>query len=545
MNYNVQKVALTDVFANDNNIIKKVQRHFGSVESGNPEIVRGTLYEGKDPVDVLKDWNKHLGKVAKEWPSLYEFETDMRAKVGPMSYMQPLDKRMDDIGSYWSSKDLNNATNTIDSRAVNLAWDEFKVGFKSRVKPMSFGATLDSMKLTTQSGSPYYSSFKREVANYTIPFTSRWDSTGEVLLTRYANNVVSGDRTKWYVTPAVLGWRGQEGGPTVDDTKQRTIWMFPFAVSIAELSVYIPLIARFQLFNLNPAWLGSDAVDYAVTNLFATKGKDDLIICTDFTKYDQHFNRILQNTSEELINRMLDSGSASTRWLENWYDVKYRIPLMISDDTILTGRHGMGSGSGGTNFDETMAHRALQHAAAMHSNAKLNRYSMCLGDDGILSYPGITPEDVTSIYTDLGKVEMQLSKQTAASDWCVYLRRWYHRDYILNGINRGVYPSMRALGRLMYQERWYYGWSAKKVALRQLSILENCRFHPMRDEFLKFCIKGDKYRLGLDIPGFMDNIQREFDEARSDDASYLSYLATYDRRPLSSWWVVNELRKLR
>lgn len=82
----------------------------------------------------------------------------------------------------------------------------------------------------------------------------------------------------------------------------------------------------------------------------------------------------------------------------------------------------MGSGSSGTNGDETLGHKYLQHDAARRAGAKLNKHSQCLGDDGILSYPGITVDHVVKIYTSYG-LEMNPDKQYAAQDNTIYLRR--------------------------------------------------------------------------------------------------------------------------
>lgn len=116
--------------------------------------------------------------------------------------------------------------------------------------------------------------------------------------------------------------------------------------------------------------------------------------------------------------------------------------------------HGMASGSGGTNADETLSHRTLQHYVAIKNNAKLNKYSQALGDDGILTYPGIKIEHVVDAYSRFGQ-EMNPSKQYASTEDTVYLRRWYHTKYRTDGVMKGVYSSFRALGRLMGQERFY------------------------------------------------------------------------------------------
>jgi hypothetical protein len=302
------------------------------------------------------------------------------------------------------------------------------------------------------------------------------------------------------------------------------------------------LIKSFQTHGLVPAWLSNYAVDSAITKLFDSKDPSDLVVCTDFTKFDQHFNPELANTAKLLISSLLRDDVRTRRWIEEVFPVKYRIPLILSETSIAKGSHGMGSGSGGTNFDETLVHRALQHEVACMHGQELNLNSQCLGDDGILSYPGINVADVVDSYSRHG-LEMNETKQYAATDHCIYLRRWHHQDYRVDGICVGVYSTFRALGRLMYQERFYEGWSPKMVALRQLSIIENVKYHPLREEFAKFCMKGDKYRLGIDLPGFLTNIEREAKKATDLMPEFLGYNRTnMDEGSIKDWWIVNFLR---
>lgn len=109
---------------------------------------------------------------------------------------------------------------------------------------------------------------------------------------------------------------------------------------------------------------------------------------------------------------------------------------------------------------------------------------------------------------------------------------------------------MRALGRLRYLERFMNPkyWNEKLVALRQLSIIENCKWHPLFHEFIEFCMKRDKYRLGLDIPGFLDNIESESKEAIDHMPDFLGYTKTLqgeDGSGISEWEVVKYLKSKR
>lgn len=151
--------------------------------------------------------------------------------------------------------------------------------------------------------------------------------------------------------------------------------MFPFLVNVYELSVYQPLIEAAQRKNCVPAWVSMEAVDQHITKLFDTKVKTDPIVCTDFTKFDQHFNEQLQNAARSVLSALLSKSQPGTDWLEEIFPIKYHIPLVASDDKVFGKnwcRHGMGSGSGGTNADETLAHTALQHEAALTAHQVLN-----------------------------------------------------------------------------------------------------------------------------------------------------------------------------
>nr|AVD54056.1 RNA-dependent RNA polymerase [Macaque picobirnavirus 20] len=509
-----------------------LETYFGKVRRGNNQEYRTTFYKGKELEEVLKGWTPTLSKIGKKWPSLQKFEDDLAKKVGPLSIQKPLSERMDDIESYYESILLD--SKPISQAAISAVLKEWSS--LRGLQPRSQRKTVEVMKKSTNSGSPYFTK-RRVVVDKTLPV--RLEHLG-------INTKMFLNSSNWYAT-AVLGWRGQEGGPTDDDVKQRVIWMFPFGVNIEELTVYQPAIELAQRAELVPAWISMESVDNRITRLFDTKGSKDLVICTDFSKYDQHFNHDMQQCAYAIISKLLNSSAQSRYWLKDVFPVKYNIPLCYDMNKIRTGAHGMGSGSGGTNFDETLTHRALQYEAAQSKNQMLNPNSMCLGDDGILSYPGITAKDVMQSYAQHGQ-DMNLEKQYESTHDCTYLRRWHDSDFRENGICVGVYATTRALGRLCEQERYYDPeiWGPKMVALRQLSIIENCKYHPLKNEFLEYCMKGDKYRLGLDIPGFLDNIQTIANEANDLMPDFLGYTKSLQKETgLNDWWVVKTLKSMR
>ena len=520
-----------------------LRSYFDIVRKGQPEEYRTPFAKGDSVGKVLKDWEPFVQSLADKWPTLVDFENDLKAKVGPMSIMRPLSERMEDIDHYYN--DVLLPSTPVSDAALKAVISEFRGARGLRLRSQQ--RTTDLMKKSTNSGSPYFTK-RKSVVDKTLDCNC--EAHGN-LVTQELNleGLQDSKDTKLWQACAVLGWRGQEGGPTKDDVKQRVVWMFPFAVNIQELQVYQPLIESCQKFNHVPAWVSMDAVDQRITAMFDTKGKDDLVICTDFSKFDQHFNADMQHAAETILRGLLTKSAAGNNWLEFVFPIKYMIPLAYDYGKIRVGKHGMGSGSGGTNADETLAHRALQYEAALANNSRLNPNSQCLGDDGVLTYPGITVEDVVRSYTAHGQ-EMNESKQYASKQDCVYLRRWHHTDYRENGICVGVYSTFRALGRLMEQERYYDPeiWSKEMVALRQLSIIENVKYHPLRAEFANFCMERDKYRLGLDIPGFLDAIDSIAAKSIDLMPDFLGYTKSMGKKAdtgLSNWWIVNYLKSQR
>lgn len=516
----------------DQSAKSSLKGHFSRTRKGSDRIFNTPFAKTESTPELIQSWIKELKAVEKSWPGLYKYELDMAAKVGPLSVMEPLKERIPSIVEYY--QDILDPGDPISSHAIAAVVKEWQPARGLFIR--NAHNTVLNMKLSSNSGSPFFTKRRNVLGKSSLTIEGHYSYTG-----RYENC-------------AVLGWRGQEGGYSKADVKQRVIWMFPFSVNVAELQVYQPLISAAQKHNLVPPWISMNAVDNNVTKLFNTKGKRDNIVCTDFTRFDQHFNVNLQDAARSCLKRIFNTSIDN--WLDQVFPIKYNIPLAINmlNDTLeleLTqGNHGMASGSGGTNADETLAHRAMQYESAIRHGQILNKYSMCLGDDGILSYPGCTAEEISADYMSHGQV-MQLQKQSESTQECIFLRRWYNSDYRLEDICRGVYPTTRALGRLRYLERYMNPrfWSAKMVALRQLSILENVKWHPMREQFAIFCMKRDKFRLGLDIPGFLDHLPTMVREANDYMPDFMGYTKTLQSEGdptygIESWWIVNFLKSV-
>lgn len=513
-----------------------LKAYLGIVAKGQSEdYTVKTFAKGISTHQLLESWKAELKSISDEWPSLWQYENDLANKVGPMSIMLPLSERMSDIDSYYEGILLPQDQLSLQSLKAVVA--EFSSVRGLRIRNQK--STVDAMKKSTNSGSPFFTK-RRTVTKWTVPCSVNHFGEG-------VQQFLAVDEGSPRMAAAVIGWRGQEGGPSDEDVKQRVVWMFPYAVNIRELQVYQPLIEACQKKLLVPAWVSMDEVDRRITAMFDTKARNDLVVCTDFSKFDQHFNPSMQAASEYILNELLSPGEESSRWMSDVYPIKYMIPLAYDWCKVRFGKHGMGSGSGGTNADETLAHRALQYEAAQAAGVKLNPNSQCLGDDGVLTYPGITVDQVVGAYTQHG-LEMNVDKQYASKEDCTYLRRWHHINYREGGICVGVYSTCRALGRMRYLERRPDPevWSKEAFALRELSILENCKWHPLRDQFFDYCMKRDSLKLGKAIPGFVENIERVAQHTIAKIPDLMGFVKTQmsgdELGGITGWWSVNRLR---
>nr|AVX53248.1 RNA-dependent RNA polymerase [Marmot picobirnavirus] len=491
-----------------------LRAYFVHNEQGNTDDYRPPFWKGQSRAQVLDSWQKvydTLG-IKSRYPTLYDFEMEMKGKVGPMSIQMPLVDRIPSIENYYTM--VEHPGEPISELAIQATAEFFRKAKGVRLRSQS--ATVKDMRLSTNSGTPYFTK-RRNVVEKTAPVT----------ITHDGNQVLGNGST--YPVSAVLGWRGQEGGIGDDDVKQRVIWMMSLGLNIVELTAYQPLIQAIQRHKLIPAYVSMDAVDDEVTALWESKAPEQVVVCTDFTAFDQHFNVHMQEAARRVLQYLLTPSAATDEWFANVFPQKYNLPLICSEKLMFTGPHGMGSGSGGTNFDECLAHKALQFEAAQRVGKELNPHSMAYGDDGILTWPGITVEDVTRSYTLHGQ-DMNVSKQYVSAHDCVVLRRW-HSDSFRDSQGRmvGVYSTFRALGRLLAQERYYDPdvWGPEAVTLRAWSIIENCNHNPCFEPFVDFvCSTGDKYKLGLGIPGFLNNVGKIAQKSIDQLPDFLGYTKT-------------------
>lgn len=492
----------------------KLFNYLESLKYGQSEVFRTPFWNKAPMPAIVKEWMKIVlaSNIDTRMPGLLDVEIEQSKKVGPYSVIPPAHKRMDKLLEYWEPV---KGKEPLSQSAVNQV---IKL-FRGKLRPYSREQSIAEMRLNTSAGLPYYMKRREALRIY--------------------------EHTNWqdfYPYMAIWGTRVQPGGPRVVDEKVRSVFMMPFALNVKEGQYYYPLIRAMQQQNLPWPVQTLRWTEERVTRLFDTKPDDQLVLNTDFTSFDQTFREPLQQAAYDILLGISQGSAVSL--IDNTFRVKYTLPLLISEDQAIFGDHGMGSGSTGTNPDENLSHKALQYEAAEDAGQELNPNSLVLGDDGLLTYKGITAEAVVKSYTRHGLV-MNESKQYMDSKSTRYLQRYYHVSYRdAQGIMLGVYPTFRALGRLMAQERFQNPkyWGPKQVTLRALSILENCSNHPLFETFVDFVAHGDKYDLGRKIPDFYTLIEEEWEKYKAEH-ELESYTQRNEGGSIRNWKVVKYLTK--
>jgi hypothetical protein len=297
----------------------------------------------------------------------------------------------------------------------------------------------------------------------------------------------------------ILGSRSQRGA-------ERFIFMAPFALNIMEKSFLYPLMSviRSRKDPFFSAWEGFSQVElgFKDQNFFS---EGNTYIQQDFTKMDKHFNKFQMSIVDRVCQNVFQEKYRDI--LTGILDHILEIPILINLDKMATGTHGMPSGSGMTNFAESIVSLVIILA---YDFAGLRVMAMQgLGDDSVIAIKrdGRSDEEILEIMETIalrfGQV-VNPEKQGISEHTTIYLQRFFDDRIPNDGMVLGMYPSVLALNTAIYPERFHdpRKWSKEMEILRWIMILENCKNLPYFYKLVQFFIEGDKYKMGLVLPGF-------------------------------------------
>lgn len=518
---------------------------------------RSWLYDGEfgnvflSPEAVLKKWvsilqealtnNERLtalGLTPEQAALIIQFDTAQIAKWGPQGGHAPMSELLEEVVLPSFKASVQKMPSAFSRRLWRMAKTKVirdlikKVG-KQVLEPASYKHVVDDMRardtLESNSGFP---DFRRR-------------NLDEVK----ARAIEDAESGAWKDYPAIALFRTYNG-------KTRLVWMFPMAANLVEGSYFQPLMSA--LMEITPGdealwtleegkfseakndvvhgadrvdlfvcpWRGFTDVRLAVTSAMA---KGFSIAASDFTSTDAHFQKWATKEVFDVI-RQCFKKQYWTGLFESLMHM-HEIPLVIGPDAMITGDHGVSSGSNWTNFVETIFDMiaAEYESLKVTDNGFYQDYDLeffglyAIGDDQTYCFESKFKEKTVAKLIkgllartgdEIGQ-EIKAEKTTVALDSVKTLQRLFLRDYIReqDGLLRGVYPTIRALKSSIYPERFHAPSKFDKnmFCLRQFMILENCVDHPLFPEFVEFICKGNRHLIPFakKTRGQLEAIQRE------------------------------------
>jgi hypothetical protein len=423
---------------------------------GDKTIQRTPFMQDESQESILKTFDEWFEPQATNLTKeLKDLEQLNRSKFGPRSIQKDWEERKESVYDYFDVKDVKLDLNPVQPNQIG------------RLRPFSPQNAIKLLKNSTSSGLPFMKK-KGLVKDETV---SRFSS----LLQR--------------LDPCVMFTRTQE------NDKTRAVWGFPIADTLEEMCYYKPVLEYQRSLPWRAAIVSPDTVDEAITKLInkaqTTKQK---LVSMDFSAYDASVTPQLQKYCFAYIKDLFQKSESSRldRIAERFATIG-----LLTPDGVLDGPHGVPSGSTFTNEVDSLA----QYVIACNNETLVDLETIQIQGDDQAS----CCKDPQALFEAFEKHGLKVNheKSYVSDHWVVYLQNLYSADYRNEeGQIRGIYPLYRALGRLVFMERFSdfseYEIEGKHFfAIRALSILENTRNHPMFEEFVKFVASKDKYGLKL------------------------------------------------
>lgn len=486
-----------DKFGIDQLTKDKLALNLARIWVGNDEVYRSPFAKDLSPEVILEKFDLEVFKPNSSLLNdvLTDLELSQKEKFGPRSIALPWKDWKESFYLTYDEKLDSSLTERISTS-----------GLVNNLRPISLSNSAKGLRRSTNSGLPY---LKRK---------------GEVL-DKAIEDFDINDVGKY---AAVLFTRTQES------KKIRGVWGFPINLILLENSFYTPLLKLRRTLRWRSALRGPEAISQNITRLI-DKSRNNGWLCLSIDI--SHFDASVK-PSQSCRAFSTFSGYFQSKYFDDWKRICHWFNNLeiITPDGVQSGPHGVGSGSNFTNEVDSEIHINVLR----DSNAVEDDDVDIQGDDGAVI---VHPDKVKSVFNAYKKAGFEVSEQKtySSSDYFVYLQNLFHVDYRdEDGIIRGIYPIYRALNRLIFQERWarfeddnilgrdYY-------SLRAISILENCRYHPLFEDLVRFVVKYDKYSLsysGKGLVDFVDYVNRtegsrgDFTNQWGDDLGGINSFAT-------------------
>lgn len=440
----------------DLDVTRRLTLHLDRLKAGDSTVITSALGKSHDPYKVLDSWNSIFeSKLSSMNQTLIDLEYSNKSKFGPRSISKPWSERISSIESYY------------DGKLGKLPFDLYsglKNDARGRLRPLSIEAAVKQLKNSTNSGLPYYCD-KGIIKD-------RLKQRMDYLLSRR--------------DPCILFTRTQEGDKT------RDVWGYPASDTTEEQRYYRPMLDFQSKLSWRSALIGPDEVSKAITNLIlSARASDQLILSGDISKFDASVCFDLVRACFYYIKQLFqpDYRPGLDRILDRFSTIE-----LLTPDGIVTGVHGVPSGSTFTNEVDSIVHFIILSSLGISS---LNYQVQ--GDDFVVRLSEPKLPELKRRYSE-ARLIINDKKSYVSKDFAIYLQNLFHIDYMNDGVIGGIYPTYRALCRIMFQERWsrfedYHLGGIDYYSIRTISILENCKHHPLFRDLVEFVYNLDKYSL--------------------------------------------------
>lgn len=450
-------------------VVQRLSLSLDRTVAGSDHVVLTPLGKSLDPKTILAGWDKIFNSPTRViYDDLMELEQSNRSKYGPRSIAKPWLERKEGVKlGFEPEQNLSKAEPG--ARVMKK--------LTPRLRPLSLGSASKYIKNSTNSGLPY--------------FTRKGDVLGNTL-NEYEALLSRND-------PCCLFTRTQEDGKT------RTVWGYPLADVLEEMCYYRPLLDYQRRLTWRQALVGPDAIDSSIKALVETaRDKGLVLLSIDFSTFDQTVKRSLQGHAFNYIKSLFQSGGGS-RLLR--IQERFGTIGLVTPDGVWDSWHGVPSGSAFTNEVDSIAQYLI--ASDIIDDDSLVAIQ---GDDGAYACTEAQADLLNDRFRSFG-LSVNDEKSYRSNKSLVYLQKLFSHEAYSDGIIGGIYPTYRALSRLVYQERFtnfvdddisgqdYY-------SIRAISILENCKYHPLFKELVGYVLSKDQYGLQYSRSGLAKYVKK-------------------------------------
>jgi len=476
---NFKTQPLSHLLRLETDVLQRVSLLIDNTIEGNTEVYSSPIVNEHTPESILSGLDDIINSnIDKLNEPLRQLESLNRSKSGPMSIAKTWEERRESL------------LESYDPQNTDKTFMPFILSNPGRLRPISVAQGIDLLKNDTNSGLPFMTK-KKNVKQLMK------GQTLTSLYTTLSDYFLNDDYAKY---ACLLFTRTQENGKT------RNVWGYSIYLTLLEMCFYRPILDLQSKQFWRAALRRPDDVSEGVTRVIDYCLRNGYyILSIDFSAYD---NSIKKNLSDSaFLSIMYCFQQKYQPYIALISKLFQQVPI-VTPDGIFTGDHGVPSGSTFTNEVDSIVQFGIARECL-----DIPHHEICQiqGDDGV--HACINPEAVKEHFRSYGLV-VNDEKSYIAKDWAVYLQQLFHVDYRdSHGVINGIYPLYRALNRIIYLERFDDFKSdgiegTDYFSIRTISILEQCKHHPLFREFVRYIWSLDKYRLKISDQGLANYVRR-------------------------------------